>query len=454
MLSEGKNKLFGTDGIRGVANRYPLTIENVVRIGQAAAYFLRKKRDKPRVVIGQDTRLSGYLLESALTAGFCSMGGEPILAGIIPTPGIAYLTRSMRADAGIVISASHNPYQDNGIKFFSSKGSKLPDEVEAEIEQLVLSDTLNDVPLPIDEIGQGKRISDAVGRYTVFLKETFLRERDLSGLKIVLDCAHGAAYEVAPQVFEELGAEVVLIGAKPTGKNINKDCGSTHADLVAAMVKEERADLGIALDGDADRAIMVDEHGHILDGDYLMAICARYLQEEGKLAGNTLVATVMSNIGLELGLKRYGIQIVRTGVGDRYVAERMLRDGFKLGGEQSGHIIFQDLNSTGDGILTALQVLSVMVKRNESLSALSHIMEKYPQILCNVRVRERRALDAVPDLARLIKDVEQKLGESGRILVRYSGTEPLLRIMIEGEDEQKITSYAGMIQDMAIQKLV
>lgn len=448
-----KKQLFGTDGVRGVANIYPMTAETAMQLGRAAAYIFKDSEKRHRIVIGKDTRLSGYMIENALVAGICSMGVDVLLVGPLPTPGIAFITASMRADAGVVISASHNAYQDNGIKFFSRNGFKLPDELELQIEELIFSQKIDALRPTAAEVGKAFRIDDAGGRYVVFLKNTFPRDLDLVGLKIVLDCAHGAAYKVAPAVLEELGAEVITLGVAPNGTNINKGCGSLHPEGIAAAVKEHRADLGIALDGDADRVIFVDEFGNEVDGDHIMAICAADMIQRDKLAHKTLVATVMSNLGLEIAMREAGGTMVRTAVGDRYVVEEMLRGGFNLGGEQSGHMIFLDHNTTGDGMLSALQVLAIMQRRGECLSDLAKVMKALPQVLVNVRVAERKELNEVPALKALIADTERLLGAEGRLLIRYSGTEPLLRIMLEGQNDKQITQLAQTIAEAVTHEL-
>ena len=445
-------KLFGTDGVRGVANVYPMTTEMAMQIGRAAAYIFRNGNRRHRIVIGKDTRLSGYMIENALAAGICSMGVDVLLVGPLPTPGIANITASMRADAGVVISASHNPFQDNGIKFFSRDGFKLPDKMELKIEQLIFSQKIDSLRPIATEVGKAYRIDDAVGRYVVFLKSTFPKELDLSGMKIVLDCANGAAYKVAPAVLEELGAEVIPLGIKPNGTNINAGCGSTHPEIISEAVREHRADLGIALDGDADRVIFVDEFGNEVDGDHIMAICAIDMLKHRKLRKNTLVATVMSNMGLDIALKKAGGKIVKTAVGDRYVVEEMVKGGYSLGGEQSGHMIFLDHNTTGDGILSALQVLAILRRENKTLSELAEIMIPLPQVLVNVRVAEKKDIMTIPEVAKLINGIEGKLKDEGRILIRYSGTEPLLRIMLEGQDKYQITNWAKEIADLIEKK--
>jgi phosphoglucosamine mutase len=446
-------KLFGTDGVRGVANVYPMTTEMAMQIGRAAAYIFKNGRQRHRIVIGKDTRLSGYMIENALSAGICSMGVDVLLVGPLPTPGIANITSSMRADAGVVISASHNPFQDNGIKFFSRDGFKLPDEMELRIEELIFSKKIDSLRPIATEVGKAYRIDDAVGRFVVFLKSTFPRNLDLAGLKIVLDCAHGAAYKVAPAVFEELGAEVITLGVKPNGTNINAGCGSLHPELLSEAVKEHRADIGIALDGDADRVIFADEFGNEVDGDHIMAICATDMLKQKKLRKNTLVATVMSNMGLDIAVKKAGGKVVKTAVGDRYVVEEMRRGGYNLGGEQSGHMIFLEHNTTGDGVLSALQVLAIMRRSGRTLSELAEIMIPLPQVLVNVRVSEKRDIMTVPEIAALVKGIEEKLQDQGRILIRYSGTEPLLRIMLEGQDKYQISGWAKEIADLVEKKM-
>jgi phosphoglucosamine mutase len=440
-------KLFGTDGIRGVANVHPMTTEMAMQLGRGTAYIFKNKEKRHRIVIGKDTRLSGYMIENALVAGICSMGVDVLLVGPLPTPGIAFITSSMRADAGIVISASHNPFQDNGIKIFSGDGFKLPDQLENKIEELIFSDQIDSLRPTATEVGKALRVDDAVGRYVVYLKNSFPKALTLDGMKIVLDCAHGAAYRVAPAVFEELGAGVIPLGVEPNGENINYQCGSLHPQMVMKKVKEEGADIGISLDGDADRAIFSDELGNLVDGDRIMAICADDLRKAKRLKRNTLVATVMSNLGLDLAMKERGIKVVHTQVGDRYVVEEMARSGYNLGGEQSGHLIFLDYNTTGDGVLSALQVLAVMKRENKKLSELSSIMTPFPQVLLNVRVRQKRDPHRIPEVAALVKKIQEKLGDRGRVLVRPSGTESLIRVMVEGENEKEISAHAEEISE-------
>jgi phosphoglucosamine mutase len=440
-------KLFGTDGVRGVANEEPMTGEMAMQIGRAAAYLFRNERGRHRIVLGKDTRLSGYMLETALASGICSMGADVLLVGPLPTPGIAFITVDMRADAGVVVSASHNPYSDNGIKIFSGDGFKLPDAMERNIEELIFSGKLEGLRPTGTEVGKAFRIEDATGRYAVFLKQTFPEHLTLKGVKIVVDCAHGAAYRVAPTVLEELGADVSCVGVEPDGENINLNCGSLHPELISRLVKEQGADLGLTLDGDADRVIFVDHTGRVIDGDHLMALCALDMMQEGTLNKKTLVATVMSNMGLEVVLKGAGGQVVRTPVGDRYVVEEMVKGGYNLGGEQSGHLVFLDHNTTGDGMLTALQTLAVMQKRGKTLAELAQVMEQFPQTQRAVRVKDKKDLSEIPQLQRMIEECERALGERGRIVVRYSGTEPVLRIMIEGEAEEAITRMADAMAE-------
>ncbi|MBX3228093.1 MAG: phosphoglucosamine mutase [Labilithrix sp.] len=437
-------QLFGTDGIRGTANEWPMTPEIAMNLGKAVAHVARQGTrfaHVPRILIGKDTRLSGYMIEQAIAAGITSMGARVILCGPIPTPAVAQLTVSMRADAGIVISASHNPYQDNGIKIFGPDGFKLPDEREAEIERLMATETLARPTGP--GIGKASRLEDAGGRYVVFAKTTFPRGLTLDGVRIVVDAAHGAAYKVAPLVFTELGGSVTSIGVKPNGVNINKDAGALHPDNVRAEVVKKYAQIGIALDGDADRLIVIDEKGQIVDGDVVMAMCASRLLDDGQLGKNTLVATVMSNLGLERAMEARGAKLVRTQVGDRYVVEAMRKNGYNLGGEQSGHLIFLDHASTGDGIVAALQVLAIMVRTGRPLSELAkEAMERVPQVLENVTLPARRPLDEMKTLSASTAKVTKELGDDGRVLIRWSGTEPKLRIMLEGPDEDQLRIWA------------
>jgi phosphoglucosamine mutase len=441
-------KLFGTDGIRGVANLEPMTSEIAMQLGRAAAHIFMRRSGRHQVVIGKDTRLSGYMLESALTSGICSMGVDVLLVGPMPTPAIAFLTRSLRADAGVVISASHNPYQDNGIKFFSNEGFKLPDEVEGRIEQLIISDEIKHLRPTADAIGKAYRIGDAEGRYIEFVKRSLPKDLDLQGIKLVVDCANGAAYKVAPAVLRELGAEIEVIANTPDGMNINDKCGAVHPERLQEAVRRHKAHIGIALDGDADRAIFVCEQGKIIDGDHVMAALGLDLHAQGQLACQTVVGTVMSNFGLELAMKKAGIQLMRTPVGDRYLMERMLADGYNFGGEQSGHFIFLDHNTTGDGLISALQILSLMKRTGTTLSELAKAMTAVPQILLNVRVKHKPDLNQIPDIQQAIKTAEATLNGSGRVLVRYSGTEALLRIMVEGERDSTIREVADHLAEI------
>jgi phosphoglucosamine mutase len=435
-------KLFGTDGVRGVANLEPMTSETAMALGRAAAYLFKRRSGRHQIVIGKDTRLSGYMLESALTSGICSMGVDVLLVGPLPTPAIAFLTRSLRADAGVVISASHNPYQDNGIKFFSNDGFKLPDELEERMEALITSDEIHHLRPTADEVGKAYRIDDAEGRYIECVKRSLPRDVDFQGLRVVVDCANGAAYKVAPKVLRELGATVWVIGDEPDGTNINADCGAVHPARLQRAVLEHRAQIGIAHDGDADRALFVCEQGRLIDGDHAMAALALDLRERGRLKRDTVVATVMSNFGLELALTKAGIGLVRTPVGDRYLLERMVADGYTFGGEQSGHLIFLDHNTTGDGLISGLQILSLMKRSGRKLSDLARCMTAVPQVLLSVPVNDKPDLAGLPEVQRAIQKGESALNGTGRVLVRYSGTEPLLRIMVEGEGEALIRAVA------------
>jgi phosphoglucosamine mutase len=447
-------KLFGTDGVRGVANVYPMNVETAVKLGRAAAHVFKKARKgRHKIIIGKDTRLSGYMLESALMSGICSMGVDVLLVGPLPTPAIAFMTKNLRADAGVVISASHNAYQDNGIKFFSAEGTKLPDHLEEEMEALIFSDDIDSIRPTAEEVGKAFRINDAEGRYVSYIKTAFPKEYDLSGMKIVLDCANGAAYKTAPLVLQELGADLIIFGNRPDGCNINRGYGSLHPEVVCNAVRENGADIGISLDGDGDRVIFSDAEGRQVDGDPVMVFSALDMHARGVLQGNTLVTTVMSNMGLEIALKKAGISVIRTQVGDRYVAEEMIRSGYNLGGEQSGHILFMDYNTTGDGILSALQVLSLMKRDGKPLSELASVMTTLPQTLLNVKVREKVALEEIPEVQSVIQTVEEKLQENGRVLVRYSGTEPKARVMIEGPDQRLIDEMAEEIAGAIRRKL-
>jgi len=446
-------KLFGTDGIRGVANEYPITPDMAMQVGQATAYILKKEGHRSRIVIGKDTRLSGYMIESALVSGICSMGSDVILVGPVPTPGIAFLTTNLDADAGIVISASHNPFQDNGIKIFSKKGYKLTDEEEQSIENLILSKKLPTLLTDAENLGRAYREEDASGRYIVFLKHSFPRGLDLEDIKIVLDCANGATYKVAPTLFTEMRAEVIALNVNPDGQNINLDCGALYPEELAKSVVENKADIGLAFDGDGDRLIAVDEKGNIVNGDKIIAICANKLKEEGMLKNNTVVTTVMSNLGLSVAFKEMDIRNITTKVGDRYVLEEMLKTGSIIGGEDSGHVIFKEHHTTGDGILTALQLLSVLKKENKPLSKLAKIMRTFPQVLINVKVKRKAPLEEIPELKHVISKVEKELGDEGRVLVRYSGTQPVCRVMLEGPTESETERLAKEIAQVVEDKL-
>jgi phosphoglucosamine mutase len=437
------DNLFGTDGLRGKVNIYPMQPELVIRLGLAAGQYFRNGNRRHRVVIGKDTRLSGYVFESALTSGLCASGMDVYQVGPMPTPAISFLTRNMRADLGIVISASHNPFMDNGIKFFDAEGFKLGDRVEQDITKLVLSEESGwNSPAP-EEIGRAFKIQDSPGRYIVTLKNSFPSSMTLEGMTIVLDCAHGATYRVAPLIFEELGARVIKLGVEPDGININHECGSLHPELVKSKVLEHGADLGIALDGDGDRVIFVDEKGRILDGDQIMAICAQDFLETESLPGRKLVATVMSNIALNVFMEERQGELIRTPVGDRNVVEAMRKHGTILGGEQSGHIIFLDYSTTGDGILAALQILKIMRKKDKPVSELAGLLELFPQKLVNVPVKKKIPFEQSPELQRSVQQAEQTLGTRGRVLLRYSGTEPLARVMVEGDDPQRVESVSA-----------
>jgi phosphoglucosamine mutase len=446
-------KLFGTDGVRGVANQDPMTSEMALRIGRAAAHVFRDSSRRHRIVIGKDTRLSGYMIESALTSGLCSMGVDVLLVGPVPTPGIAFLTRSLRADAGVVISASHNPYEDNGIKFFGRDGFKLPDETEQKLEDVLFSGAIDSVRPTASEIGKAFRIDDAIGRYNEFVKSSVPRGLDLAGWRVVVDSANGAAYKIGPRVLTELGADVISLYDQPNGMNINQGCGSLHPGVISRAVTANNARIGIAFDGDADRVVLCDEQGAVVDGDAVMAICALQLMKEGRLKQNTLVATVMSNLGLELAMQKAGGRLVRAAVGDRSVMEKMIEGGYNLGGEQSGHIIFLDNNTTGDGLISALQVLAIMEQTGKPLSELAACMKTYPQTLVNVKVKERRDLASIPEVAKRMAEIEKKLDGSGRLLVRYSGTEPKVRVMLEGENEKEIRALAEDLAGIIREKL-
>ncbi len=447
-------RIFGTDGVRGTANIEPVTAETALKLGRAAGHVFKhlenhsRSRGRHKIVLGKDTRLSGYMLENAISSGILSMGVDVLFIGPLPTPGVAYVTRSLRADAGIVITASHNPYDDNGIKFFRPDGFKLDDKIEHEIEHLVFSGEIESIRPTADEVGKAVRIEDALGRYIEQVKASFPRGMTLEGMRIVVDCAHGAGYKSTPCVLRELGAEVIVYGNQPDGKNINKDCGSMHPRLICQKVWEHRADLGIAHDGDADRVLLCDEAGHLIDGDDILAIAGLDLLEQGTLAQKTVVSTIMSNAGLEAAIVAAGGRVVQTPVGDRYVIDEMLRGGFNVGGEQSGHLIFRDYSTTGDGLVAALQVLRIMRTRETPLSKLAKCWTRFPQVLTNIIVREKKPFDQMDGVSTLLSEAEAELKPTGgRILLRYSGTEPKARLLLEGRDAPILDKWNQRISD-------
>jgi phosphoglucosamine mutase len=449
-----QKKIFGTDGVRGKANIEPVTAETALKLGRAAAHVFKnieaqsRTRGKHRIVIGKDTRLSGYMLENAISSGILSMGVDVLFIGPLPTPGVAYATRSLRADAGIVITASHNPYDDNGIKFFRADGYKLDDRVENEIEELVFSGGIENVRPTATAIGKAIRVDDALGRYIEYAKASFPRHLTLEGMRIVVDCGHGAAYKSTPCVLRELGAELFVMGNQPDGTNINLNCGSMHPEALCKRVRENRADIGIAHDGDADRVLLCDENGQLIDGDDIMAIAALDMLKAGTLAGKTLVSTVMSNAGLDVAIKAAGGQVIRTAVGDKNVIDEMLRNGFNLGGEQSGHMIFRDSATTGDGLVTALQILAIMKTKDTPLSRLANCWTRYPQLVANVRVREKKPFAELEDVLQFVAEAEAELQPAGgRVLLRYSGTEPKARLLLEGRDAAVLESWSRRICD-------
>ena len=448
-------QFFGTDGVRGVANEEPITAETVLKLGKALAKIVlgTGSAGSPKILIGKDTRLSGSMLEMALAAGICSMGMDTILVGDIPTPAVAFLTTDMMCDAGAVISASHNPFEDNGIKFFNNRGLKLDDSQEAAIEKLLVSDEIKPNNNISHQLGKVHRLHDALGRYLVFLKSSLPKGSDLRGLKIVVDCANGAAFKAAPLALSELGADVVPIFTEPDGKNINFDCGSLYPERMIRELLKHKANIGVALDGDGDRAIFADESGNVVDGDQIMGMVAVDMSERGSLKGNTLVATVMSNIGLEMAMKERDIKLVRTPVGDRYVVERMLKEGFNFGGEQSGHLVFFDHSTTGDGVLSALQVASIMKRSSKSLSELTGWIKKYPQILKNLQVNSRVNFEEIPAVREVMNECRKRLGDSGRILVRYSGTQSLCRVMVEGEDQELVRQVVEEVSEALVRNI-
>ncbi len=446
-------RLFGTDGIRGKVNAEPMTPDKVLKVGMAAAKVLKKKHGRNMVLIGKDTRLSGYMIESALTSGICSMGVNVILVGPIPTPGVAFLTRALRLDAGIVISASHNPFYDNGVKFFSHDGFKLPEEMESEMEDLVAHEDQLKHRSHGAHIGKAFRLDDAAGRYIEYIKSTIPRGTNFEGFKIVVDSANGAAYKITPWVLRELGAEVVSINDRPDGVNINENCGSLHMDRLSREVVRTHAHMGIAHDGDADRTLFCDEKGTIIDGDRVMGLLAVEMKKEGRLMKDVLVSTVMSNLGLEHYLNNKGIKMIRTAVGDRYVVEEMKGNGYNFGGEQSGHIVFFDYNTTGDGPITALQMIYLLKKKKRKLSDLSVRIKMYPQILENIMVKRKKNVESIPAIKKAIAKVNEDLDGRGRVLVRPSGTEPLIRIMVEGDSAQLIKKCAGYLSKVVTKTL-
>jgi phosphoglucosamine mutase len=442
------NRLFGTDGIRGIANEHPMTTEIALNVGRAIAYLSKRKGHTARIIIGKDTRLSGDMFESAIVSGICSMGVNSISVGVMPTPGIAFLTQNMRADAGIVISASHNPSQDNGIKIFNNEGFKLSDEKENKIEELIFANNMDKLhPVP-KELGKLSRLDDAAGRYVDFLKSTFPQEINPEGMKVVLDCGNGATYRVAPEVFAELGVEVTTLFNQPDGKNINLNCGSQHTEALAAEVLRQKADVGFAFDGDGDRVITVDDKGKVLTGDRMLAVCSAILKKEGKLKNNFVVRTVMSNLGLSVAFQKLGIDSVFAQVGDRFVLEEMLTRGAIIGGEDSGHLIFLQHHTTGDGLITALQVLAAIHKKNKPLSKLARIMTVFPQMLINIDVKKKPEIETVPKIMAAIQKAEKALGDKGRVLVRYSGTQNMCRVMVEGPTKKETETHCRRIADI------
>jgi phosphoglucosamine mutase len=455
-----QKKIFGTDGVRGTANVEPVTAETALKLGRAAAHVFKnlesqsRGRGKHKIVIGKDTRLSGYMLENAISSGILSMGVDVLFIGPLPTPGVAYVTRSLRADAGIVITASHNPYEDNGIKFFGADGYKLDDKIENEIESLVFSGEIEKVRPTAGEIGKAVRIDDALGRYIEFAKSSFPRGMTLEGLRVVVDCGHGAAYKSTPSVLHELGAEVIVYGHRPDGTNINKDCGSMHPAQMCHNVAEHQAHIGIAHDGDADRVLLCDENGKLIDGDDIMAIAALDMLAQKTLAEKTLVATVMSNAGLETAIKSAGGKMLRTAVGDKNVIDEMLKHGFNFGGEQSGHLIFRDFGTTGDGLVAALQILRIMKAKGQPLSRLAKCWTRFPQLVTNVKVREKIPFEKIDGVTKFVAAAEKELKSAGgRVLLRYSGTEPKARLLLEGRDAKVLESWSKKICG-AIQKQI
>ncbi|HBC89727.1 MAG TPA: phosphoglucosamine mutase [Lentisphaeria bacterium] len=446
-------ELFGTDGIRGKANTYPITPEIALQVGKALAHvFKAKGHGFSKAVVGKDTRLSGYMLESALTSGIVSMGMDVYLVGPMPTPAVAHLTKSFCATCGIMITASHNPSDDNGIKIFDSSGFKLPDTVEDEIEKQVLHGEINSEHIGTELLGKAHRIEDARGRYIEFAKSS-IKNHSLKGLKIVLDCANGAGYFIAPIIFRELGAEVIKVGTDPDGYNINRECGATHTEFISNLVVQNKADLGIALDGDGDRVIFCDSKGKVINGDRIIGLCALDFKERGRLAKNTVVLTSMSNLGLIKAMEKAGINVVVTDVGDRYVVERMRGEGYNIGGEQSGHVIFMDYVTTGDGIITALHVLKLMMDKNKSITELAGFMEDYPQLLTSIKVKKKIPVENIPSLKKTIADCEKSLGKTGRLVVRYSGTENKIRVLLEAHDRKDVDNWTAKLNKVIEKEL-
>jgi len=457
-MSPTARKIFGTDGVRGVANIEPVTAETALKLGRAAAHIFAstgkaRTGDRPKIVIGKDTRLSGYMLENAMVAGITSLGVDVLVIGPLPSPGVAYITRSLRADAGIVLSASHNSYEDNGIKFFRADGYKLDDKIEAEIEDLVFSGEIDKIRPIASKIGRATRIDDALGRYIEFVKSGFPRGMTLEGLSVAVDCANGAAYKSTPCLLRELGANPIVRHNEPNGRNINNNCGSTYPEQIQQIVLETHAHVGITHDGDADRALLCDENGEVVDGDEIMAIAAIDFLKSGRLAQNTLVATIMSNFGLEEALEPYGGKVARTKVGDRYVIEKMMADDLNVGGEQSGHMIFRDFTTTGDGMISALQILRIMQETRQPLSELKKCLKKYPQAQRNLRVREKKPVEELKGVSELIAEAEKALDGKGRVLLRYSGTEPKIRLLIEGRDQKHIDTRADAIASAIVAQI-
>jgi phosphoglucosamine mutase len=447
-------RIFGTDGVRGRANVEPVTAETALKLGRAAAHVFRRMlrqergRERNKIVIGKDTRLSGYMIENALSSGILSMGVDVIFIGPLPTPGVAYVTRSLRATAGIVITASHNPYDDNGIKFFRADGYKLDDKIEAEIEELVFSGQIENIRPTADQVGKAVRVDDALGRYIEYVKASFPKKLTLEGIRIVVDCAHGAAYKASPCVLQELGAEVIVYGNKPNGMNINDGCGSMHPQYLCDKVVEHRADIGIAHDGDADRVLLCDENGTLIDGDDILVLAGLSMIEAGTLESNTVVATVMSNAGLDAAIQKAGGKVIRTAVGDKNVIDEMLKHGYNLGGEQSGHLIFRDFSSTGDGLVAALQILKIMREKDRALSELVGTWTRYPQLVSNIRVREKKPFEHLNEVLDLVAKAEEQVKpHGGRVLLRYSGTEPKARLLIEGPSQEILEIWSQRISE-------